>query len=359
MHGAFDGGIDGSRFAEAYRGSPGWPPGRRGVVPSDCEIDFSGVNVASCRRSPFGPPPPVTLEVTPSDEEVEFFSENGFLVVDRITTDEELAWLTEIYEHIFAPENAAEPGAPVDRTNGPGEDGPANLSQAFMPEIHHPELLQTTYVRNARRYAAALLGVAIEQLSCWGHMIRKLPGGRDAPWHQDEAYWDPELAYHALGCWLPLHAVSEAMGAMQFIPGSHKTGCGTTRTTTTTPPLHILVADDVDPSRKRRVPAACRRGDVPLPTHPSLHRAQHHEPAPAGIPDRVPGRTDTPGRRAIVTLGRRQPRRHRTHPDQRLFRRRDLRQALSATAIPDGAHAAGWRHGRGRRSCRGAERRDR
>jgi ectoine hydroxylase-related dioxygenase (phytanoyl-CoA dioxygenase family) len=197
----------------------------------------------------FGPPPPVTLEVTPSAEEVQFFAENGFLVVERITTDEELAWLTEIYEYIFAPENAGEAGAPVDRTNGPGDDEPANLSQAFMPEMQYPEILQTTYIRNARRYAAALLQVDSADLSCWGHMIRKMPGGRDAPWHQDEAYWDPELSYHALGCWLPLHEVTEEMGAMQFIPGSHLGGVLHHTHHKGDAALHILIADDVDPAQ--------------------------------------------------------------------------------------------------------------
>jgi Phytanoyl-CoA dioxygenase (PhyH) len=221
----------------------------------------------------FGSPPPITLEVTPSPEDVEFFAENGFLAVERITTDEELAWLTELYEFIFAPENAGEPGAPVDRTNGPGEDAPANLTQAFMPEMRFPEILQTTYIHNARRYAAALLQIDIDELSCWGHMIRKLPGGRDAPWHQDEAYWDPELDYVALGCWLPLHEVTVEMGAMQFIPGSHRRGVLHHNHQNNDPVLHILVADDVDPSTA----VAC-----PLPAGGATfhHRRTLHYTAP-------------------------------------------------------------------------------
>jgi ectoine hydroxylase-related dioxygenase (phytanoyl-CoA dioxygenase family) len=55
-------------------------------------------------------------------------------------------------------------------------------------------------------------------------MIKKPPGGRSAPWHQDHAYWDPEFNYDALGVWLPMHDVTTEMGAMQFIPGSHKRG---------------------------------------------------------------------------------------------------------------------------------------
>ena len=66
------------------------------------------------------PVPTTTLEVTPTADEVEFFQENGYLVVERITTDEELEWLTELYEHIFDPANADDRGAPVDRSTTDG-----------------------------------------------------------------------------------------------------------------------------------------------------------------------------------------------------------------------------------------------
>jgi hypothetical protein len=171
------------------------------------------------------PMPTASLEVEPTADDIAHFRENGFLAVDRITTDEELEWLTELYEHIFDPDNATDRGAPVDRSTGiDDEDATPLVTQAFMPEFNYPELLQTAYNRNARRFAAALLDVDIESIACWSHMIRKLPGGREAPWHQDEAYWEPELEYHALGCWLPLHDVSEEMGTMQFVPGSHRRG---------------------------------------------------------------------------------------------------------------------------------------
>ena len=87
-----------------------------------------------------------------------------------------------------------------------------------------PEIMNSQFRRNAKRYAAALLGVAESDLSSWGHMIEKKPGGRAASWHQDHAYWQPELDYCALGVWLPMHDVTVPMGAMQFIPGSHKRG---------------------------------------------------------------------------------------------------------------------------------------
>jgi hypothetical protein len=172
----------------------------------------------------FGLPPPPPFEVKPSPEEVEFFRRNGFLAVERLTTDDEIVWLRCIFEHIFDPGNAKARGAPIDRsgTLTPGE--PSKLLQSFFPEMQFPAILKTNFHRNAKRYASALLGVDERELTCWGHMIRKPPGGRAALWHQDHAYWEPEFEYCALGVWLPLHDVSVEMGAMQFIPGSHTRG---------------------------------------------------------------------------------------------------------------------------------------
>ena len=172
----------------------------------------------------FGPPPAKSFDAAPTTSDAKFFEANGYLVVERITTDEEIEWMRQIFEYIFSKEHQTKRGAPVDRsgTLTPGEEN--KLSQAFFPELEFPELLTTNHWRNAKRYAAALLGIDAARLSSWGHMIRKPPGGRAAMWHQDHAYWQPELDYYALGVWLPMHDVSVEMGAMQFIPGSHKRG---------------------------------------------------------------------------------------------------------------------------------------
>src|SRR5207244_8664662 len=149
----------------------------------------------------FGPPPESTFTVHPSAEEVDFYNQNGYLVVERLTTDDEVEWLTRIFEAVFdEPGNATfSPGAE------PGETGPPLLLQSMFPELRFPELLRSTYHRNAKRYASALMGLPEDELTTWGHMIRKPPlRSRAAPWHQDEAYWQPELDYNAIGTWLPL-----------------------------------------------------------------------------------------------------------------------------------------------------------
>jgi hypothetical protein len=172
----------------------------------------------------FGPPPATDFDIAPSPAEIAAFEADGFIAVERLTTDEEVAWLRQIFEFIFDPANAGRRGGPVDRSGTQVGATTSRLGQSFFPEMQFPQILNSTFHRNAKRYAAALLGVEAERLSCWGHMIRKPPGGRAVSWHQDHAYWQPELSYHALGVWLPLHDVTVEMGAMQFIPGSHKRG---------------------------------------------------------------------------------------------------------------------------------------
>src|SRR5882724_3035799 len=116
----------------------------------------------------FGSPPKSSFERAPTREEIEFFQENGFLAVERITTDEEIAWMRQIFEFIFSEDYAGKPGSPLDRSGTvvAGEP-PARLTQAFFPEIYFPALLNTQFRRNAKRYAAALLSVAEKGISSW------------------------------------------------------------------------------------------------------------------------------------------------------------------------------------------------
>jgi hypothetical protein len=217
----------------------------------------------------FGPPPATSFDVEPSRDEIAFFRENGFLAVERLTTDEEVVWLRQIFEHIFDPANAGNPGGPVDRSGVQIAEVKGKLTQSFFPEIQFPELLESTYRRNAKKYAAALLDVDESRLTSWGHMIRKAPGGRAAAWHQDHAYWQPEFDYYALGVWLPMHDVSVEMGAMQFIPGSHKLGLLRHRQADE-PRENVLTVDEaVDSSRA--VPCPLKAGGCTFHHSETLH----------------------------------------------------------------------------------------
>jgi len=217
----------------------------------------------------FGPPPAERFDVVPTPEQVKFFKNNGFLVVDRITTDEEIDWMRQIYEYIFSPQHDSRHSSPIDRGANRDANAPSLLAQSFYPEIEFPELLTTNHWRNARRIASALLGVDESRLSSWGHMIKKAPGGKPALWHQDHAYWPPEMDFCALGVWLPMHDVTTEMGAMQFIPGSHKRGLLKHRHDDE-PKYNVLTVDEpFDASTA--VPCPLRKGGCTFHHSETLH----------------------------------------------------------------------------------------
>ena len=217
--------------------------------------------------SRFGSPPKSDFEVRPTQDDVEFFAENGFLVVPR--------------DHDRTRNSPGSPRCssqwstttPVPVCSSPGREndqvGPPQIQQSIGPELRIPELLQTTFRRNAKHFAAALLEVPEAELTSWGHMIRKpARSNRAAPWHQDQAYWHPELDYHALGSWLPLHEVSVERGCMQFIPGSHKTKLRN-HGFVGDPIGNLLIADDVDASQAVACPLPA--GGATFHHHLTLH----------------------------------------------------------------------------------------
>jgi hypothetical protein len=187
--------------------------------------------------------------VSPTPEEVAAFQRDGFLSFGQMTTDEELEWLRTVYDRLFEERCGEAYGEYFDLGGPRGHDGAAVLPQVLGPENHVPELMNTTYYRNAVRLAAALLQTSEAEIHGGGHMILK-PAvyGRETPWHQDEAYWPPETVPTSLSVWMPLDEATVESGCMHFIPGSHRSEVRPHRHIDDDPTVHGLVTDGVDAS---------------------------------------------------------------------------------------------------------------
>jgi hypothetical protein len=222
---------------------------------------------------PVRPLPGERFEVEISDAQVAAFWRDGFTSIDRITTDAEVEWLRELFDQLFTERRGAFPGGYFDLARPYEADGEDDLPQILFPEQRFPELRRSQLYRNARLVSAALLGVAPDEVSPWGHMINKPPRhGAEIPWHQDEAYWDPALDYRAVGTWLPLDDVDLANGCMCFLPGSHTGEVLPHRHIDDDPTVHGLVTDHADPTGM--VPVPLRAGGATF-HHP---RTLHHTP---------------------------------------------------------------------------------
>src|SRR5262245_33701345 len=232
----------------------------------------------------------VEVEITAA--QVEAFHRDGFVAFERITTDDEVAWLREVFDELFDAKVGGFRGGYFDLSrpyDAPGDD---HVPQVLFPELRVPELRDTLFHRNAMRVAARLLDVSMTSLERWGHMIDKPPRhGGVLPWHQDEAYWEASSSYHAVGAWLPLDDVDERNGCMTFLPGSHLGDVLDHRHIGDDPNVHGLYAEAIDPDDP-----AVRAAAVPVPL--AAGGATFHHPRT--LHSTGPNRTDR-RRRAFAT----------------------------------------------------------
>jgi ectoine hydroxylase-related dioxygenase (phytanoyl-CoA dioxygenase family) len=209
-----------------------------------------------------------------TDEQVAEYRERGFTHVEQLTTDEEVAWLRDRFAEVFDPANENALGGYFDASRPLGSreatHGAPVLPQSIRPELRMPELTATLAHRNAVAIAAQLLEVAETDVETWTHMIDKPPHtGHETPWHQDEAFWELDLGYHACGVWLALDDVDTDNGCMEFLPGSHLDGIRTHRHLYDDPMVSALVIDDVDASAV--VPVPLRAGGATFHSQRTMH----------------------------------------------------------------------------------------
>jgi hypothetical protein len=219
--------------------------------------------------------PGTDLSVRLTDDQVAEFHERGFTHVERLTTDEEVEWLREQFATVFDPTHENQlVGGFFDASRPMGSTaeqlGPPVLPQAIRPELVISQLTETVAHRNSMRIASQLLGHDLDELESWTHMIDKPPRtGHDTPWHQDEAFWELDLGYHACAVWIALDDVDVDNGCMQFLPGSHRRGIVPHRHLYDDPTVSALVIDDVDDALA--VPVPLRAGGATFHTQTTMH----------------------------------------------------------------------------------------
>jgi hypothetical protein len=221
-----------------------------------------------------GPPPPTDFDVDITEEQAASFAENGHLTIDRITTDEELDWLRAAYDLFEAMPRSGFPDTVFDVARPYGTTGEPDLGQLLFPERRMRGLHDTAMWRNGKRIASKLLGVDEAAVESWGHLIFKpaLHGG-ETPWHQDEAYWETHLSYHAVGAWVPLDDTDVDNGCLWFVPGSHRGEVLQHRHLDDDPSVHILeLVDAIDSSSA--VPVPLHAGGASFHHPRTLHHAR-------------------------------------------------------------------------------------
>jgi len=155
------------------------------------------------------------------------YHEKGFVALPPLLDAEETRWQRNTFDHLFTPPDDGEKPLYYDLT-GKGPD--ADFNKGSVPQLLHPshhatELPQSPPWSISLDIAEQLFDMGEHtraDLIVRDHMITKPPHSiGPTPWHQDEAYWDGDKIYQELSVWFALQETTEAMGCMQFIPGSH------------------------------------------------------------------------------------------------------------------------------------------
>ena len=157
--------------------------------------------------------------ITPA--QVNFYRESGYLVGERLLTEDEIGALRDETLSIFRGERAEIPGIvpPV-----AGASSSATLGQYIA--IHFPHKvspLVRSYLGH-EKITGVLTELVSPNVKCMQSMLFvKAPGKPGQSWHQDE-YFIPTRDQSLIGAWIAVDDASVANGCLWVIPGSHKEG---------------------------------------------------------------------------------------------------------------------------------------
>jgi len=155
-----------------------------------------------------------------TDEQVEFYRENGYLTGVRIFTDEQVDVLREQLDRMFKsdhPRHELWYEHHSNESNDPSQVlfhalGGWRIEPGFHDALWNPAFTGA---------AASLLGGAVrfwhDQLFC-----KPARHGGVVAWHQDYSYWTRTVPMQHLTAWIGLDDADESNGCLLYVPGSHR-----------------------------------------------------------------------------------------------------------------------------------------
>lgn len=158
------------------------------------------------------------FSVTP--EQIDQFNEDGFLVVEHLIDEPEVASIRTCFERLFRGE--FETGVRPDEVNWQEATGDLSLTRQICNGWKADRQIASIVLRED-------LGKAIAELGDWpgtrimiDNVICKPPGTRPLGYHQDNAYLKWYSPSDLLSCWIALDDTTAAGGTIEFVRGSHK-----------------------------------------------------------------------------------------------------------------------------------------
>jgi hypothetical protein len=158
-----------------------------------------------------------------SEFQIAKFRKQGFLVIDSPqVSPTEIDWCRKLLMSLMGRRVGRIEGRLFDiSAREGGNDG--ITPQLFRPSLYATELSNWPFRRVGLAIAKQLLGPEAT-LSADNAVFKPARIGGTTPWHQDEAYNDPQFYQEQITIWMALYDTTPANGALAFVPGSHGLG---------------------------------------------------------------------------------------------------------------------------------------
>jgi ectoine hydroxylase-related dioxygenase (phytanoyl-CoA dioxygenase family) len=156
-----------------------------------------------------------------SDEQLESFGRDGFLIVEEgFVDDETVERLRARFEPLFA--GRYETGIRPDEVNWvPGRDPEDRTRQICNGWKADPAIAVQTLSERTGRLAAELIGWDGVRL-LQDNVIWKPPGAKSLGMHQDGSYLDYLVPPEMITCWIALDDTTADTGTLTYAAGSHR-----------------------------------------------------------------------------------------------------------------------------------------
>lgn len=155
-----------------------------------------------------------------SDEQIEFFNENGYVSGIRILSDEQIEQLRQELSLMFDPEHD---GRELWHEYHSNESADPNrvlfhaLGAWRVSPCFHDLLWHRAFGIPASQLLDGPVRFWHDQLFC-----KPAEHGGVVAWHQDYSYWTRTQPMAHLTCWIGLDDATCSNGCLQYIPGSHQ-----------------------------------------------------------------------------------------------------------------------------------------
>ena len=162
-----------------------------------------------------------------SDDQVQFFVNQGYLIVEKVMSEREL---TELKRDAV---DLARGKYPCESLQSLTPDMPADVVLSRILCIHQPHYISPVIRKYVHHTAICkiLSQIAAAHLPFWDGSVKcmqsmlfvKPPGYPGQAWHQDEIYI-PTRDRSLLGAWIAIDDATIDNGCLWVLPGSHRNG---------------------------------------------------------------------------------------------------------------------------------------